>query len=170
LRLCLASLIGTFLVLGWPMVVPSVSSSGLPASWLEVREQTTCEAMQDDYCVGRRGFTIRNDGAFTVGPSDRGTTANGQIRATELKRLQELLAEVSSSLAVQSKTCRSGGLPGVKDQVDITFGNGAVVRVYDLGGRIGMICYAGSWHWVHNFHEFLHGLMVHYYPVPFPKN
>lgn len=126
--------------------------------------------MQDDYCVGRYGFTIKYDGTFTAGPSDGGIKTEGRIKLPELKQLRDLIAEVSPGALGESKECHSEGLPGIRDQVDIMFGSGAVVRVYDLGGRIGKVCYAGSWDWVSKFHENLSGLMLHYYPVPFPKS
>jgi hypothetical protein len=69
----------------------------------------------------------------------------------------------------EEKNCEPGGLPGIKDQVDITFSGGQVVRAYDLGGRIGRVCYVGNKNRVRKLHEYLHELMTRYYPVPFPK-
>lgn len=140
------------------------------AAWLEVREQTTCEAMQDDYCLGRYGFTIEHSGIFIAGPSGGGSKVQGQIELSKLRRLRELIGQVSSSLPNSKRICSRGGLPGIKDQVDITFSGGSVVRVYDLGGRVGTLCYVGKWSQVRAFHDYLHGLMAFYYPVPFLKN
>jgi len=127
-----------------------------------------CEAMQDDYCLGRYGFTIRHSGAFIAGPTGRGSKAEGKIRLQELRRLRELIDRASTGLSSAKKTCEPGALPGIKDQVDVTFTGGTVVRVYDLGGSVGRLCYVGSRAQVRELQEYLHRLMAQYYPVPFP--
>jgi hypothetical protein len=58
----------------------------------------------------------------------------------------------------------------MRDQVDITLSDGVVVRVYDLGGRVGTACYVGNWERVRDLHKHLHELMGQYYPVPFPTH
>jgi hypothetical protein len=170
LRVLVTLLIGTLVALSEAMAVRAAAPGVLSGSWLKVREQTTCEAMQDDYCLGRYGFTIKHGGGFIAGPSGRGSKAEGQIELQELRRLRELIGQVSSSLSSAKKVCNADGLPGIKDQVDITFSGRLMVRVYDLGGSVGKLCYIGSWNQVREFHEYLHGLMTRYYPVPFPKN
>jgi hypothetical protein len=141
----------------------------VPAAWLEVREQTACEGMQDDYCLGRYGFTIKHDGTFIAGPSGLETKVKGRLERQELRRLRELIGQFSTMFPSEEKNCEPGGLPGIKDQVDITFSGGHVVRAYDLGGRIGKVCYVGNKDRVRKLHEYLHDLMTRYYPVPFPK-
>src|SRR5205807_2728363 len=94
------------------------------ATWSEVREQTACEAMQDDYCLGRYGFTIKQDGTFIAGPSDRGSKTEGRLERQELRRLREFIAQLSTKLPSGEQNCDPGGLPGIKDQVDITFSAG----------------------------------------------
>ena len=64
----------------------AVSASGI---WLEAKEQTACEAMQNDYCLGHFGFTIKRDGAFIAGPSTLGRKKEGRIKPHELQRLRE---------------------------------------------------------------------------------
>jgi hypothetical protein len=162
-------LIGSFIALGEPMEIRNAASAMVSAAWLEVREQTACEAMQDDYCLGRYGFTIKHDGTFIAGPSGRGTKAEGRLERQELRRLREFIGHLSTMLPSEDTNCDPGGLPGIKDQVDITFSGGQVVRAYDLGGRVGKICYVGTWDRVRKLHEYLHELMTRYYPVPFPK-
>jgi hypothetical protein len=161
-------LTGVFASLSELMAVRAAAPSVPSASWENVREQTTCEAMQDDYCLGRYGFTIKHSGTFIAGPSGRGSKVEDQIKLQELRRLRELIDRVSTGLSSAKKTCEPGALPGIKDQVDITFTGGTIVRVYDLGGSVGRLCYVGSWEQVRELHEYLHGLMARYYPLPFP--
>lgn len=143
--------------------------SAMSAAWLEVREQTACEAMQDDYCLGRYGFTIKHDGTFIAGPSGRGRKAEGQLERRELRRLRKLIGQFSTTLSTGENNCASGALPGIKDHVDITFSGGEVVQMYDLGGSVGKVCYVGTLDQVRKLHEYLRMLMTRYYPVPFPK-
>jgi hypothetical protein len=70
----------------------------------------------------------------------------------------------------ESDLATKGGLPGIKDQVDLTLASGAVVRIYDLGGRGGEVCYIGRWDNVHELHQYLPALMSRYYPVPYPSH
>jgi hypothetical protein len=164
-----AFLMSTFVALGELLAIRA-GASGLPsAPWLQVREQTVCEAMQDDYCLGRYGFAIAYSGAFVAGPSDRGIKTEGRIEPQELQRLRDLIIQTSSSLQGEGKSCQPEGLPGIRDRVEITFSGGEVVRVYDLGGKVGTACYVGNWHRVRELHEYLHSLMARYYPVPFPN-
>lgn len=143
--------------------------SAVAAAWLEVREQTACEAMPDDYCRGRYGFTIKHDGTFIAGPSGRGSKAEGRLERRELRRLRKLIGQFSATLPRAANNCASGGLPGIKDHVEITFSGGQVVQVYDLSGGVGKICYVGAREQVDQLHEYLRKLMTRYYPVPFPK-
>jgi hypothetical protein len=161
-------LIGSFIALGEPMEARGVVSAIASAAWLEVREQTACEVMQDDYCLGRYGFAIKHDGTFIAGPSVRGSKAKGLLQRQELRRLRTLIGQLSTTLT-EEKNCDPGGLPGVKDQVDITFTGEQVVRVYDSGGSVNKICYVGTWAHVRKLHEYLYELMTRYYPIPFPK-
>jgi len=139
-------------------------------TWIEVREQTTCEAMRDDYCLGRYGFTIKDDGTFIAGPSPQGSQVQGRTKPQELRRLGKLMSQLSPILARGERTCEPGGLPGIKDQVDVTFAGGSVVRAYDSGGLVGKICHVGAWEDVHRLHDYLHKLMTRYYPLPFPAH
>jgi hypothetical protein len=45
--------------------------------WLEVKEQTSCEALVPAFCVGTYGFTVHDDGRFTVGPAPNGVSLTG---------------------------------------------------------------------------------------------
>jgi hypothetical protein len=162
-------LIGSLVALGEPLEIRDAVSAMASPAWLEVREQMACEAMPDDYCLGRYGFTIKHDGTFTAGPSGRGTKVEGRIERQELRRLRELVGQLSTTLPTGEKSCGPGGLPGIKDQVDIMFSGESVVRAYDLGGSVGKICYVGSRDRAHKLHDYLHKLMTRYYPVPFPE-
>ena len=116
------------------------------------------------------GLTIHHDGTFVVGASGGVGTTQGKITPQELQRLGSLIRETSPSAAGGERTCNKGGLPGIKDQVDLTLASGAVVRIYDLGGSVGEVCYIGRWDNVHKLHQYLRALMSRYYPVPYPRH
>jgi hypothetical protein len=139
-----------------------------PAAWLEVSERTSCEAVQDEYCVGRYGFTIRHDGTVIAGGPGGGRTVEGKITLPELEKIDSLIRAASSSARGGERTCRKDGLPGIRDQVDLTFPDGKVLRICDLGGQVGQVCCVGNWDRVRQLHDYLRGLMRRYYPVPFP--
>jgi hypothetical protein len=165
-----AWLLGIFLALGEPVAISDAAPATLSAAWLDVREQTACEAMQDDYCLGRYGFTIRQDGTFIAGPSAQGSKVEGRIARQELRRLRELIGRLSWGLSSGERICEPGSLPGIRDQVDITFADGSVARAYDLGGSVGKICHLGARDRARALHAYLRRLMTRYYPVPFPRN
>jgi hypothetical protein len=156
-------LIGVLVISLQASATSNAASRQASRIWLEAKEQTTCEAMQADYCLGRYGFAIKQDGTFTAGPTDRGTKIEGRIEMAELQRLGELIGALSS----ERRSCEPGGLVGIKDQVDITFAVGSVVRLYDLGNR--RICYFDSKASAQEIHGYVRGLMTKYYPIPFSK-
>jgi hypothetical protein len=148
----------------------SVSNAAIlptPAIWLETREQTACEAMQDDYCLGRYGFAIKRDGTFIAGPSDSGSKTQGRIKSRELQRLGLLIQHLSQNLPSGERTCDPGGLVGIKDQVDITLATGSAARAYDI--RNGSACYVGTETHARRLHDYMRRLMTRYYPIPFSK-
>jgi hypothetical protein len=161
-----AWLIGMVAAFGKPLVSPDTPA----AAWLQVTERVACEAMLDDYCLGRYGFTINNDGTFVAGPSSEGRKVEGRIREQELKQLGALIRQLLASASNEERTYNKGGLPGIKDQIDLTFGSGSAARIYDLGGSVGETHYIGRWDNVNRVQQYLRKLMTRYYPVPFPKN
>jgi hypothetical protein len=48
-------LIGILAALSKPLALREEASDAALPVWLEISERTTCEAMQDDYCLGRVG-------------------------------------------------------------------------------------------------------------------
>ena len=163
-------LVGVLAALSKPLALREEASDAASPVWLEISERTTCEAMQDDYCLGRYGFTIKHDGRFLAGPSPQGSKVEGRVKSSELKRLAELVIQVSAKSANGEMVCGPGGVAGIKDQVEVTFKAGQVVRAYDLGGSVGKICYVGSWDNVRRLHQYLRNLMTRYYPIPFPND
>jgi hypothetical protein len=162
-------LIGILTALGKPLAFREDASGAPLPVWLEISERTTCEAMQDDYCLGRYGFTIKHNGTFLAGPSPHGSKVEGRVKPSELQRLGKLVVQVSARSTNEERICDPGGVPGIKDQIDVTFTAGHVIRAYDLGGSVGKICYIGSWDNVHSLHQYLRKLMTQYYPIPFPN-
>jgi hypothetical protein len=163
-------LIGIGAAFGKPLVSPDAPSTVPAAAWLQVSERVACEAMLDDYCLGRYGFTINSDGTFVAGPSGEGRKIEGRIRQQELQQLGALIHQLSASASNEERRRTKGGLPGIKDQIDLTFASRSAVRIYDLGGSVGEISYIGRWDNVHGLHQYLYKLMTRYYPVPFPKS
>jgi hypothetical protein len=159
-------LIGAALVTGERLGAAAARSPTPAAPWLEVSERTACEAMQDKYCLGRYGFTIRHDGTFVAGGSGGRRAIEGKIASRELQRLGSLIRAASGAPLGREPTCRKGGLPGIRDQVDLTLASGTVVRIYDLGASVGQICSVGNRDRVLQFHDYLHRLLSRYYPVP----
>jgi hypothetical protein len=156
-------------VIGEPLASRKVVADEQTSFWLEVREQTACEAMQDDYCLGRYGFTIKRDGRFFAGQSSYGGKAEGRIKSPELRRLGRLIGQLDSDPSRLKNICIPGGVPGIKDQVDVTFRDGAVGRVYDIGSNAGKICHLDTWGHIQEIHAYLRKLMTRYNPVPFPR-
>jgi hypothetical protein len=146
----------------------TVQTTASPA-WLSVAEQTTCEAMHDDNCLGRYGFTIYRNGSFLTGPSPEGKKIEGRITPEEMRHLEALMRAISPEASAKLLTCESRGLPGNKEQIDVTFAPETVVRIYDLGGKPGQLCYRGDSHQVEQIHKYMHSLMERYYPIPFPS-
>jgi hypothetical protein len=137
--------------------------------WQAVRVQTACEAMSDEFCLGRYGFAVRNDGAWLAGPSPAGRRLEGHITPEELRRLDRLAMRFSTAGALQVRQEAPRTLPGVKDQIDIEFGPGEVVRVYDLGGPDRKVRYRGTWEQATRLHAETRKLLARYYPTPFPS-
>jgi hypothetical protein len=165
-----AWLIGMVAAFGKPLVSPDGPPALPAAAWLRVTERVACEAMLDDYCLGRYGFTVNSDGTFVAGPSAEGRKIEGRIREQELKQLGALIRQLPASASSAERRCNKGGLPGIKDQIDLTFSSGSAIRIYDLGSSVGETRYIGRWDNVNRVHHYLHKLMTRYYPVPFPKN
>jgi hypothetical protein len=161
-------IVGMLLAGSEPLAAPAGPALTPAATWLEVSERTACEAMQDEQCVGRYGFTIRRGGTFVAGGSGGSRTIEGKLALQELQKLDLLIRAASTSARSGERTCRKGGLPGIRDQVDLTFADGTVIRLYDLGGQVGQACCVGSWDRVGRLHDYLRRLMSRYYPVPFP--
>jgi hypothetical protein len=136
--------------------------------WSQVKEQTTCEALAPAFCVGAFGFTVQNDGRFTVGPADDGSMVSGALSASERAQVASDVALVSADLAGASQCDGGGAVPGVSDKVDLVDVTAGTVRVFDLGGTVGSTCYRGGRDNAVRLHTDLSALMSRYYPRPFP--
>jgi hypothetical protein len=128
-----------------------------------------CEAVREDFCPGRYGFTIRSDGAFLAGPSGRGIRVEGRIEQRELQHLGRLIDQLALAGSQRQQVNESNRVPGVRDQVDIALAGLPVTRLYDQDGTLGAIRYVGTWEAVRRFHHYLRMLLARYYPVPFPE-
>jgi hypothetical protein len=137
-------------------------------SWVLVKEQTTCEALASAYCVGAFGFTVQNDGRFTVGPADDGSTVNGALTASERAQVSSDASLVGADLTGSPQCDSTRSVAGVSDEVDLVDPRMGTVRVFDLGGTPGNTCYRGGRDHAIQLHNDLAALMSRYYPRPFP--
>jgi hypothetical protein len=142
--------------------------TGPDSSWVAVSEHTACEALSPQYCVGAFGFTVQNDGRFTVGPADDGATVKGSISSSELAILQADAASVAASLTPSAVCSPTPAIPGVADRVDLTEPGQGTVPVYALSA--GSTCYRAGRTPTSKLHDDLAALMATYYPRPFPTS
>jgi hypothetical protein len=142
---------------------------GPNGGWVQVKEQTTCEALAPAYCVGAFGFTVQNDGRFTVGPAEDGSTLNGALSESERAQLSSDAALVGADLAGSPQCDPGTAVAGVSDEVDLLDARIGSVRVFDLGGTVGRTCYRGGRDHAIQLHTDLATLMSRYYPRPFPQ-
>jgi hypothetical protein len=144
------------------------NSAAPSGGWVALKEQTTCEALAAAYCVGAFGFTVQNDGRFTVGPADSGSTLTGTLSESERARISSDAALVGADLT-GSPQCEAGTtVPGTSDEVDLVDARIGPVRVFDRGGTVGSTCYRGGRDHALQLHSDLSALMARYYPRPFP--
>jgi hypothetical protein len=146
------------------------SPSAPDAGWAQVSEHTSCEALLRQYCAGAFGFTVRSDGRFTVGPADNGATQSGAVTEAERAQLSADVSQVSANLMASPQCEPAQTIPGSSDQVDLTDARQGPVRVYDLGGTVGSVCYRGGRAQAASLHTDLAALTAKYYPRPFPPS
>lgn len=144
------------------------SPSAPDPAWAQVTEHTTCEALVAQYCTGAFGFTVHSDGHFTVGPAENGASLTGVLTELEWRQVSTDVAEVSSNLAASPQCDPAQTIPGITDQIDLMDPRQGSVRVYDLGGTIGNLCYRGGRQQAAKLHTDLGALTSKYYPRPFP--
>src|SRR5690348_12012691 len=69
---------------------PAVQPQSVPPSpWQNVKEQTTCEAMNPAFCVGTYGFAVDHSGRYVDGPAPSGNVMTGSITPDELRQLND---------------------------------------------------------------------------------
>ncbi len=142
------------------------SPSAPDAGWVQVAEHTACEALNPHYCTGLFGFTVQNDGRFTVGPSDNGATLSGSITGSERARLSTDASLVSASLTTSPICDPAHTIPGIGDRVDFVDSRVGTVPVYEVG--VGSVCYQAGRDQAIKLHTDLAALMAKYYTLPFP--
>jgi hypothetical protein len=133
--------------------------------WTQVREVTTCEALNPSACVGAAGFTVRSDGTWVAGPSSSGATANGTLTATEKTLIASDVSVIDSQRGTQ---CDAGSVvPGVSDLVEVTLLGGDMLRVFEKGTTPNQTCFRGGRDAAGRLHDDVTALMAKYYPKPF---
>lgn len=119
-------------------------------------------------CAGFYGFSVNNNGMYTVGPAPGGVAQIGQIAPSELALINQDATAVANG-DLQSASCTAGGAgaPGTSDRIDMMFTDGPTVTVYDADGSAGRVCVLGDPASVLRLHTDLQLLLDRYYPVPF---
>src|SRR5262245_6964543 len=153
------------------LALAACGAPGAPdTGFAQVSERTTCEALTARFCVGAFGFTVMSDGRFTVGPADDGSTLVGSLTGSEQAQLSADVAQISANLTGSEECDSVPSVPGVSDRVDVVDLRHGTVRVYDLGGTLGLVCYRGGRDAATRLHADLGALLARYYPRPFPPS
>lgn len=163
------SRVGSWVAASATIAMTACASPSAPdGSWLQVSEQTTCEALLPTDCVGIYGFSVSSDGQYTVGPAESGQSLTGRLSEAEQSALSADAAAVAAHLG-DPPECESGPIvAGVSDRVDLVDARQGRVRVYDQGGTPGSVCTRGGRDRATKLHADLAALMARYYPRPFP--
>jgi hypothetical protein len=138
------------------------------SAWRQVSEHTGCEALSPQFCVGAFGFTVRPDGAFTVGPAGGGQTLGGTLTDAERVRISADAEAVGAHLTTDLACDRTALIPGVTDRIDLVSGGLETVSVYQINP--GAVCYRAPRDAALRLHTDLAALMAKYYPRPFPAS
>ena len=163
-------------VCGWRVMVSGLLLGGCASSspstpdsaWLQVKGQTTCEAIVPNYCLGAFGFSVGSDGRFFVGSPDGGANRTGGVTDAERARIDADVAQVQANLAAGPECEVTHTIPGISDRVDLQPTSGGVITVFDFGGTPGRTCYRGGREHAIQLHTDLAALIVKYYPHPVP--
>jgi hypothetical protein len=138
------------------------------ASYRQVSEQTTCEAMAPSSCSGTYGFTVDSLGNFTAGPSPSGMVLKGSITANESSALNAA-AEAYLASTGPSASCQvRQSVPGVSDVVRITSNNSQTIDVFDEGMQTTGNCVTADSAKAAALTTQIQQLRQKYYPIPFP--
>ena len=137
-------------------------------TWAQVKEQTSCEALNPADCTGAYGFLVTSDGHWASGPSPSGATRTGALTQGEKEQISADASLVAAGLGGSAVCERSQTVPGVADAVDLMDSLHGLTRVFDLGGTPGNTCYRGGRDRAIQLHNDLATLMGKYYPRPFP--
>ena len=130
-------------------------------------ENTTCEAMKNDHCVGFFGFSVSNAGTYIVGPASDGQKLSGQISSDELLKLSTDADAVASGNTQRPPVCSASSLiPGVSDVVALILPDQSNVQVYSQTAFSS--CYLNDESADRKVQTDLHAIMAKYYPIPFP--
>lgn len=133
------------------------------SDWLQVQEQTTCEALQPSACVGAFGFTLTRDGAVFL--ADHKDPAS--LPASERTQLAGEIAALDLGARVECDA--SPTIPGVTDHVDVTMTDGSVVRVFDKGTTPNQTCYRGGREAAIRLHDDVAAQMAKLYGTTIPN-
>src|SRR5260221_13396823 len=107
-------LIDILTAFGKPLVSPDALSIVPAAAWLKVSERVACEAMQDDYCLGRYGFTIDSDGTFVAGPPCGRRKGEGRITPKGVAQVGALVLPKPATPANGTTRCHKSSTSWVK--------------------------------------------------------
>jgi hypothetical protein len=122
--------------------------------------------MNPQFCVGRYGFTIQNQGHYLVGPNPQNTVLEGQLTAEESAAIQSEVDTLSKAiLNGTAQECHAtGGIAGVSDTIKIVLANTG--QEYVLQDFFNRYCGANA-DIAAKFISDINALTDKYYPRPF---
>ena len=127
------------------------------AAWLSISEETRCEAMRSEYCLGAFGFRVHADGSYETGyrPGATSHTAgSGQLAADDLAALKRAIADASPRASSWKATDADKHMPGMSDDVTLAFSDGHAQRVPATESGL---------------RDLMKTLLKKYYPIPYTR-
>lgn len=140
------------------------------ASYRQVFEQTTCEAMVPSSCSGTYGFAVDGLGNFTAGPSPSGIVLKGSITASESSALNAAAGAYLASTGPSTSCQVRQSVPGVSDVVRITNNNSQTIDVFDEGMQTTGNCVTADSAKAAALTTQVQQLRQKYYAIPFPTS
>jgi hypothetical protein len=156
-----------------PGVVSSSPSPGL--SWNNITQQNDCEAVNPGDCSGLYGFTIFNDGTYSVGPAPGAAAITGSVTAAQLSTINSDASAVASSGLNGTLTCSnpssSSEISGVQQSINLTLAgaSGSTLIYQAFIPNEGTGCYQGSQTDSLQLFNDMSTLTNIYYPIPYPS-
>ncbi len=145
-----------------------------PGAWDGITEQSTCEAVEPNFCLGQFGFFIDFNGQFIAGGNGGSKQIRGNLTDTEFSALNAAANDFAASVTGQSSTCGHAQLiPGVSDAISIGVQTAPATNSYSQAfvyrTDVSNVCHDGDATKAATLRDMFHQLRTEYYPIPFPN-